>query len=662
MAHNVLPILSALFSSRGKRRQPVDFEWRLIYRYRRPFLLLPAARADALAGLKIYSAQRSRAKIWRSLVPLLFKLPTARLFQRIHFQADAASEIMQFMAQQAALPASRIKAVAIMFGGTDYKSRVILLLCDENRHPVRVVKVGLNPAWRKVTDQEADLLEQIPPHRPGCIRLTGRLATPQLSAFAVDYLPGNSPPDDAGMDTLFQAWLNPAPSVPLESLGVWHDLAAKVTSADLAAWHTLKAALAGKMIRTTLFHGDFSPWNLRATSPQTLQAFDWERGHLQGIPGWDWFHFIIQTSILAHRHSAVRAAAELEQLIHSPRFKQYAAAAEITDIIQPLLLVYLLHYLWTFKPSEGGKITRELFELLFENWQSKPAIAPATAPASPLEVAPEAAPGWLAAAQFQLDSILGMWRNLFWEPRLNSQTSPPLAALLKTRWPVFVIAGLLLAGVAMTQYYSNANMIFIPFYLAICTLLTWQVDRRWGALAATASAVAGPLIVAIRHPEYRTLELGLWNFAIRFVVLQSCVLFVDRIHRQPVFFNHPSGSARQIARLRENWAVILASGVLFAGVAGLDWACNPHLAFMPLYLFPCMLIALATGWCWGLVVAILAAFTGTFIESMTFDDYPVAIFGWNFAMRLAVYLLVILLLQRIRQESILFVPRKTKTS
>ena len=126
-------------------------------------------------GLELYSAQRRRAKIWRAFLPLLFKTPAVSLFERIHFEADAGSEIMQFLSRQSGVPASRMQAPAIKFGGVAERSRVALLLCDETRRPVIVVKVGLNAAGREATDQEADLLAKLPPGMLGCIRMTGRL-------------------------------------------------------------------------------------------------------------------------------------------------------------------------------------------------------------------------------------------------------------------------------------------------------------------------------------------------------------------------------------------------------------------------------------------------------------------------------------------------------
>ncbi|HEY5298478.1 MAG TPA: hypothetical protein VIK59_11195 [Verrucomicrobiae bacterium] len=649
MFHPILPVLEALFSNNEKLRQPMNFEWRLISRYGRPFLLLPTAPTGARAGLKIYSAQRCRAKIWRALLPMLFKTPVAHLFQHVRFQADASSEIMQFLAQQVAMPATQLSTIPIMFGGMDYKSRVVLLLCDENQRPVRVVKVGLNSQGQKATDDEAALLEQLPADARGCARITGRLSTSTLSAFAMDYFPGDSPVDDDGMEYFFHGCLNSGPSVPLESLQLWRNMAAKVPEADLDSWHILNAALAGKTVRTAVYHGDFSPWNIRAINSKNFQVLDWERGQLQGVPGWDWFHFIVQTSILAKRHSAERAAAEIEQLIHSSRFKKYADAAEISGIIQPLLLGYLLHYLWVFRPSEGGKTTRELFDLLSARWQMTPPRRAAAA----TSFLPS---GLGAGAKFQIKSALADLSNLFWEPSVNSKVQPSLGAQFPTHWPLIFLSGLLFAIVATIQGRANAHMIFLPFYLVPCALLTWKLDRRWGILMATIAALIGPIIQSIKELGFHHLEIVLWNSLMRFIALQSCVLFVDHIRKKKSshsFLNDPP------AKFTEHWAVILTSGLLFIMVGAIDYFTNPNMGFLPLYLLPCMMLTLVLDFTWGIVTAFVAAVASSLIEYFTSPIHGVIeIYEWNFFMRLAFLSIVILMLNRIRRESILFFPHK----
>lgn len=385
--HDVLPTLKTLFGSDGQSRQPVHFEWWLIRRKKRPFLLLPSTVAGVRVGLRLYAAQRWYARIWRALLPPLFKTPAAFLFDRVYFEADPGSEFMQFLARQCGVPATRTQAPAVRFAGEGERSCVVLLGCDKNGHPVKIAKVGLSSAGCEATNREADLLE-ILPNIHDCARITGRLNTPTLSAFATAYFPGSSPSDDAGVEQLFHGWLNPGSAVPLTSLKNWRELEAKVAEADPGVWQVLNARLAGKTVRTTVYHGDFAPWNISAVDEQNLKVYDWEHGVLQGIPGWDWFHFVVQTAILVKGHSAERVAAEVERLFRSERLKKYAAEAGIGDFVQPLLLAYLLHQKWVFKPLKGGQQTEELFGLLSGRWQMTPQPANVPAVASAESLAP----------------------------------------------------------------------------------------------------------------------------------------------------------------------------------------------------------------------------------------------------------------------------------
>jgi len=650
----VLPTVEALFAGEGRPRQPLRFDWRLIRRKRQPFLLLPTTMKNVRVGLELYAAQRRRAKIWRALLPLLFKTPAASLFERVHFEADAGSEIVQFLARQSGVPATRMRASAIKFGGVpQLRLRLALLLCDETQRPVSVVKVGLNPAGREVTDREADLLERLPPDTLGCIRTIGRLNTPALSAFATAYFPGDSPYDDAGMEHLFHAWLNPGPFRPLASLQSWRELAAELAGLDPGAWQVICAALAGKTVRTTLQHGDFAPWNIRAINAQNLQVYDWERGQLEGIPGWDWFHFVVQTAILARRQSVQRVAAEVEQLLQSDRFKKYAVEAGVSDFVQPLLLAYLLHQEWVVKPLEGRERTSELFELLSARWQMTP--QPAGTPTTTLTESPGS--GLWASAALQLKSAAAQLSNLFWEPSLTAKAPPSLRTQFLRHWPVVLLAGLLLAGMAAAHYFSSAYLLFLPLYLIPCALLTWKIDRRWGALAAAAAAVAGPLIQSAKDAGFHKLDVLVWNMIMRFITLELCVLFVEQIHKQKELPQYCAAPNRPPAKFAENWAVVLASGLLFLIVAVLDFVTDPHLVFLPLYLLPCMILTLVLNLRWGIAAALVGAAARSMMEYSGNPHYEVTeVFGWNFVMRLAIFLIITVLLDRIRKRSVLFFP------
>lgn len=667
MPKSVQPVMAKLFGD----EQPGPshrFSWRLIRRRRRPFLLLPIATMSTRVSLTLYSAQRRRAKIWRALLPFVLNTPAAVLFQRVHFPASESSDILRFLSEQSGVPAGRLPAPAIKFGGMEsQKSRLVLLVCDPTNRPIKVIKLGLDVAGRAATDREAALLEQLPANTIGCTHTTGRLTTPKLSAFATDYFPGDSPDDDLGMEILFHSWLNPGPAVAMESLDTWQELETEVASAVPDAWRVLRAALAGKNIHSTLYHGDFAPWNIRAVNLQNLQVFDWERGRLQGIPGWDWFHFVVQTSILARRHSVQRVAAEVEELLQSPRFGKYADSAGIQDIVKPLMLAYLLHHRWVIEPLEGGRQVEELYELLSARWELAPkpqgTAAGQTGARPPLVPATVVRPGLWADVQGQLQSAGSQLANVFWEPTLTATIRPPLLDLLKSHWLWILLCSLWLAAVTAMQYVCVEHLSLLPFYAVSCLLATWHINRRWGTLFAYLAAIAGPLAAAAKDPAWRPAELICWNTLMRFIIFQMCVFFADRIRWQKDFLRQLMVPRHRRANLTDNWAVVLVSALWLLLVGWGDIQTGPRIMFLPLYLFPAILITLFLNLRWGAMAVLLAALNTSADEYVSkFNANVVEVFGWNFTMRFLIMFLVILLFDRLRQDNVLFTPHKPNGS
>jgi hypothetical protein len=668
MPKSIKTSLAGLFLDGQKPGQVIDFTWLLIRRRNRPFLLLPVAANGVRVGLELYSAQRRRAKVWRTALPLLLRTPAAAIFQRIRFGADPNSEIIRFLCEQSGLPAEQLPTPAIKFGGqADQKSRFVLLTCDASNRPVKVIKVGVDANGRAVTEREADLLEKLPANTLGCIRMTGRLTTPNLSAFATSYFPGDSPDDDSGMEILFHSWINPEPAVPIESLDAWHDLETKVAGAAPGAWRTLRAALAGRKIRGTLYHGDFAPWNIRAVNSQNLQVFDWEGGNLRGVPGWDWLHFIVQTSILARRNSVERVAAEVEELLQSPRFQKYAEATGIAPIVKPLMLAYLLRQRWVIQPLEGGRKTTDLYELLAGHWEFAPqppvllAGPPASRPA-PVLAAADSMSSW-ADARTQLISAWSQLANVFWEPTLTANLQPSFYSQLRAGWPVALFCCLWLAAVANFQYFFLNHLLLLPIYAIPCLLATWKMGRRWGMLFAAVTAGIAPLVAAAKDPGYDNGPLICWNSLMRFLSLQICVFLADRVHRHRDSFRLLATPSHRAANIAANWAVVLASAGLFVAVVVGDFITGPRVIFLPLYLFPAMLLTLFLNLRCGAFMALLAAIAGSVDEYWgNTDPNPLAVFRWNPVMRFLIFFFVILPLDRLSQENILFPSGKQNGS
>jgi len=585
------------------------------------------------------------------------------IFHRVRFNFSENAEIVRFLSEQSGVPVKDLPAPAIKFGGGvgGQKSRLVILACDQTQRPIKVIKLGLDAAGRADTDREADLLEKLPANTIGCTRMTGRLKTSDLSAFATDFFPGESPENDLGMELLFQSWLNPGEPVPIETLGIWSDLENTVGKIAPSAWEVLRPLLAGKKIRTTLYHGDFAPWNVRAINSQNLQAFDWERGELQGVPGWDWFHFVVQTAVLAQRRSVVRVAAEVEELLKSPRFQKYAQAAEIELIARPLVLAYLLHHRWVIQPIDGAKQTEELYELLAYFWDLGPAelMPTATGNAWPVSRPASAAPDLWADACGQLKSAAAQLGNVFWEPTLTAEIRPPILSQVRHtwRWLLFCAGWLTLTIICQGLFLSHITM--MPFTAISCLVATWKINRHWGTWFAALGAVLGPWVAAIQQSEYKQLDILCWNTLMRFIIFQMGVFFADRIHNQKGFFRQIFVRQRPSVNLVANWAVICFSTVVLFLIGWADLLTGPKVMLLPLYLIPAILITLYLNLVWGTGVVLLAAVNAAVDEySSGFNSNFYEVFLWNLPMRFVVMYVVIVLFDGLRQESILFASDK----
>jgi hypothetical protein len=73
------------------------------------------------------------------------------------------------------------------------------------------------------------------------------------------------------------------------------------------------AELAGVMVRPTVVHGDFVPWNIFVDN-EVPRIFDWERGTMLGLPGWDEVYYRLQTGLVVGGWSAATLLREARDI------------------------------------------------------------------------------------------------------------------------------------------------------------------------------------------------------------------------------------------------------------------------------------------------------------------------------------------------------------
>jgi hypothetical protein len=645
MLHRVVTLIDTLFHTEKPSGKTLTFNWRLVTRHGRPLLLMPEDSMEPEIALGLYSAQRRRAKIWRAMLPKLFRSPARIFFKRVTFKVDVESSFIKFLAEQSGVPVEDLRAPAIKIGGVgEQKIRVALMACDTTNRPAKVIKAGLNPAGRVSTEREADMLAQLPKQVIGCIRMSGRMATEKLSAFATPFFPGDSPVNDAGLEILFHSWLKEGELMAVEDFESWDELESLIPAASAEKFRAVRSALAGKQFRSTLYHGDFTPWNLRVVNQLNLRAYDWEGGYLRGIPGWDWFHFFVQTSILVKRHSPERVAAELDQLLQSPRFQKYAQAAGIEHLLEPLLLAYLLHQKHVVQPLEGGEVADQLLGYLWTHWRGKLPVAAAKKNLG------------VANAWAQIRFAVGNLANLFWQPTLSHAVRPGFAAQCERHWKALLASLVWIVVLVQIPLHANPHMTFAPFYMVPVIYFSLRADRRLATFVALVAAFGAPLMFYYGNPLFAPLSTTLWNGLMRLVIFQSIVVIFDRVRRQNVLRpkDNLHGGQNPLRAIYGNWAVVLFALIFLLLVIVADYLTGANVLMMGLYILPCMMMTLAMGSRWGTLFAVVCAVLGPLLQREDASYRPLEIELWNTAMRFVMYEVVVLMIERVRRENILF--------
>jgi hypothetical protein len=312
--------------------------FRLLLRHGDELLYLPENRQLALCGLQLYQPQSVKARwaMWAYQLWTALNLPS--LSCEVTVSIDPAAPLARFF--QSLAGGRRLPDFAVLPGNPHTKSRrFVFLLFDPENKKRCVVKAGFEATSRALIKQEASFLRKhgsTVRHMPSVL---DDLTAGSVAAVAFPFFPGRSPaPDDmATVGIILDSWLQRSELLPLMGFAAYR----RFVEVGGTYPPRLQQRLQDIRLRPALYHGDFAPWNIRETSDYNTTVLDWERGEAAGIPGWDWFHYLVQTSILVRKEKPHVIYQRALQLFASPRFCSYARAAGFSGQELALLATYL---------------------------------------------------------------------------------------------------------------------------------------------------------------------------------------------------------------------------------------------------------------------------------------------------------------------------------
>ena len=365
---NEIKFLDKLFSSNGVSGPGFEVNLRLLRRAGRPFLLLPPDRREAVATLSLYAPQTARAQIVRAVLRWIIELGLGWPGESVHFQTSLDSPFVRFLASLSAA-GTEPPHFGILAGNPATPGQRFLLLCfNATRQPAAVVKISLTARGHELIDHEQSLLRAVTGKFKGVPSVLETFESRDIKAFASPFYPGNSPETfyREQLPLLLNSWVDTQRVVKVSEMPSW--LRLERCCSNNAAFQNLSRTVAHQEVHPCLEHGDFVPWNIRISAEGNWTVVDWERGELTGIPGWDWFHYTIQTAILVKRRPIAAIARQIEGLLAQDSFKAYANRCGIVGFTRELLLLYLINMIEVIKPSEGCRRTNELFSILRKQW------------------------------------------------------------------------------------------------------------------------------------------------------------------------------------------------------------------------------------------------------------------------------------------------------
>lgn len=342
----------------------VTQRFRVLRKQGEPLLILPTRAALAAQALSLYPAQSWLARMARFGLrqTMRWGVPAGTNAEVTIASTNNFPQFLRRLAGTETFP-----SLAILTGNPRQSGRRFLLLVfNAQGRPASVIKAGMGEPAKDLIRLEESFLESVPSGTTGVPKLRDQFESDSLSAFATDFIPGDSPRprDDSELARLMTAWLDQSRTVGLSALAAWQRLA--LASSPLFA--RLDKQLGDKQFHPSLSHGDFAPWNIKVGSDGRWVVLDWERGQLVGPPAWDWFHFVIQPAILVKKLSTTMLTEKIDALLNSPSFQRYSQTAGLAGFERQWVLAYLLHCRDVIRPAEGSPQTSALLETLASKW------------------------------------------------------------------------------------------------------------------------------------------------------------------------------------------------------------------------------------------------------------------------------------------------------
>lgn len=285
-----------------------------------PRFLVPLEHRKASGrALQVYNAQKPVARVCRQLLATGLRTGLAQPFLRsratlwVHRQAASQDKLLLVTYLRKVLGRDDI-SVAVSFGTRGVHQKPVLQIVSHEGKTLGYAKVGWSQRTIALLRNEENTLSGLA-ETPFSATFVPRILHAgfwnNLYVLVQDTAPGTPKPSPWKLDRRHLAFLAELYGAFPSSRLTWSELDSSLESAlaEIPAAgshdyvHLLQSAMryyrertAPELVPCGLEHGDFTPWNIRVCGDKLL-VIDWEFAARLTPPGWDLFHFLVESAV-----------------------------------------------------------------------------------------------------------------------------------------------------------------------------------------------------------------------------------------------------------------------------------------------------------------------------------------------------------------------------
>lgn len=259
----------------------------LLLRQDRVLCALPQDRLSAVRTIELYQPQRWQGRLIKQFIKLCLRTGIPCPFLRTWHSGDTNTRY--------------VTQIGMMIGSSGHLCERAVAVA-KREEDWRIVKLAFGPIGEEILTHEVEMLNALK-DRSNIPRVRDFSSSPEQTQLHMDWQSGSSWSDASTQPIidLLKSWSSSSRPQPMADFPEWKLISETISRYPF--WNSKLEQWTKWKLTPSIRHGDLTRPNLRHGEDNITLVHDWERGALDGMPGLDLAHYLIQDSKFSRSNS-----------------------------------------------------------------------------------------------------------------------------------------------------------------------------------------------------------------------------------------------------------------------------------------------------------------------------------------------------------------------